>query len=332
MDAQDSVGGPGAISSAAGEDVPARSSELTVRQKILMAAVAMGAGTETENFSVEDLIVRSWKMFPESFSLRGFERLYPDSNRVQAKLAGADGLCGLGWLEHTDQRTYQVTRKGRTVARALAGDGTSSGRPKKRSVEPSVAQLDGDGPVERVGVTVPSRLPTATTRPHEDGDEGGDDGVKPPPGIQRVFVGTGKAHAARKSAVVTKSAVQPKGISAPVESAGQAPTYPGALTPAEVQHVQGFVKVDALRKFLRGQPLTLADACKFWGFGVSAPAETVEQRLRLAVEVLKRSVESFTEGVDSRLPPLSTCYGLFNLNRLMAEKFARELEGLQGRR
>ena len=49
------------------------SAELTVRQKILMAAVAMGS--DTENFSVEDLIVRSWKMFPESFSLRGFERL-----------------------------------------------------------------------------------------------------------------------------------------------------------------------------------------------------------------------------------------------------------------
>jgi hypothetical protein len=61
------------------------SAELTVRQKILMAAVAMGS--DTENFSVEDLIVRSWKMFPESFSLRGFERLYPDSNRVLAKLS-----------------------------------------------------------------------------------------------------------------------------------------------------------------------------------------------------------------------------------------------------
>lgn len=330
MDTQDGVGGGQAAGSRPEREEPRHTQELTVRQKLLMAAVAMG--TEPEAFTSEDLIVRSWKMFPESFALRGFERLYPDSNRVLAKLAGADGLCGLGWLEHTDQRTYQVTRKGRTVARALTADGTSSSGPKQRLTEPPVARLDGDGPVERVRVTVPSRLPTATTRSHEDDDEGGDDGTKPPPGIQRVFVGAVKARPARRPAVVAKPAVQPKGISAPVESAGRAPTHPGALTPAEVQHVQGFVKADALRKFLRGQPLTLIDACNFWGFGVSAPAETVEQRLRLAVEVLKRSVESFAEGVDSRLPPLSTCYGLFNLNRLMAEKFARELEGLQARR
>ena len=59
------------------------------------------------------------------------------------------------------------------------------------------------------------------------------------------------------------------------------------------------------------------------------PPRLVVQRLDMTTDLLKRAVESFSNGVDPRIPALSTCYGLFNLNRLMAEKFARELEGLK---
>ncbi|MDB4928127.1 MAG: hypothetical protein JWM10_611 [Myxococcaceae bacterium] len=277
------------------------SSELTVRQKILMAAVAMGTGTETENFSVEDLIVRSWKMFPESFSLRGFERLYPDSNRVLAKLSGADGLCGLGWLEHTDQRTYRLSRKGRTVARTLA------------SIQDSA------------GVEAPSAETAADEKPAEEKVE------------RPVALRVASEPAAPKVVAPKESRPAPVRAAKPVREVKPAATVTesrpmtstATLSANDVNALQQIGKADALRKFLRGQPLSFADACMFWGFSSSSRAQVVQQRLDMTTDLLKRAVESFSNGVDARIPPLSTCYGLFNLNRLMAEKFARELEGLR---
>lgn len=271
------------------------SAELTVRQKILMAAVAMGS--DTENFSVEDLIVRSWKMFPESFSLRGFERLYPDSNRVLAKLSGADGLCGLGWLEHTDQRTYRLSRKGRTVARTLASIQDNVG------VEAPAAEVTEEKVVEeRVERPAPLRVasePAAKPAPKES---------RPAP-----------VRAAKPVREVKPAAV----------SESRPMTSTATLTAMDVNALQQIGKADALRKFLRGQPLSFSDACAFWGFSSASRAAVVQQRLDMTTDLLKRAVESFSNGVDARIPPLSTCYGLFNLNRLMAEKFARELEGLR---
>lgn len=271
------------------------SSELTVRQKILMAAVAMGS--DTENFSVEDLIVRSWKMFPESFSLRGFERLYPDSNRVLAKLSGADGLCGLGWLEHTDQRTYRLSRKGRTVARTLASIQDNVGV-EVTAAEATEEKVD-EAPVER-----PAPLRMAS-----------EPAAKPPAKEPRPT----PVRAAKPVREVKPAAV----------SEGRPMTSTATLSAMDVAGLQQIAKADALRKFLRGQPLSFSDACAFWGFSSASRAAVVQQRLDMTTELLKRAVEGFSNGVDARIPPLSTCYGLFNLNRLMAEKFARELEGLR---
>lgn len=270
------------------------SAELTVRQKILMAAVAMGS--DTENFSVEDLIVRSWKMFPESFSLRGFERLYPDSNRVLAKLSGADGLCGLGWLEHTDQRTYRLSRKGRTVARTLASIQDNV------AIEPEAEAVEEKAVEEKVDRPAPLRVASEPA-------------AKAP------------AKEARPAPVRAAKAVREVKPAAVAE--GRPMTSTATLTPMDVNALQQIGKADALRKFLRGQPLSFSDACAFWGFSSASRAAVVQQRLDMTTDLLKRAVESFSNGVDARIPPLSTCYGLFNLNRLMAEKFARELEGLR---
>ncbi|MDO9020024.1 MAG: hypothetical protein Q8S73_13275 [Deltaproteobacteria bacterium] len=272
------------------------SAELTVRQKILMAAVAMGS--DTENFSVEDLIVRSWKMFPESFSLRGFERLYPDSNRVLAKLSGADGLCGLGWLEHTDQRTYRLSRKGRTVARTLATIQDNVG------VEAPAAEVTEEQVVEEK-VERPAPLRVAS-----------EPAAKPAP-----------VKAERPAPV--RAAKPVREVKPAAVSESRPMTSTATLTAMDVNALQQIGKADALRKFLRGQPLSFSDACAFWGFSSASRAAVVQQRLDMTTDLLKRAVESFSNGVDARIPPLSTCYGLFNLNRLMAEKFARELEGLR---
>ena len=272
------------------------SSELTVRQKILMAAVAMGS--DTENFSVEDLIVRSWKMFPESFSLRGFERLYPDSNRVLAKLSGADGLCGLGWLEHTDQRTYRLSRKGRTVARTLA------------SIQ------------DNVGLEAPAAEEVIEEKPVEEK-------VERPAPLRVASEPAPKAPPKESRPAPVRAAKPVREVKPAAASESRPMTSTATLTAMDVNALQQIGKADALRKFLRGQPLSFADACAFWGFSSASRAAVVQQRLEMTTDLLKRAVESFSNGVDARIPPLSTCYGLFNLNRLMAEKFARELEGLR---
>ncbi len=90
---------------------------LTVRQKILLAASE--CSERSERFRAGELVLRAWQLFPESFSLDGTANAHPDSNRVLAKLAGAEGLRGLGWLELVDPSTYRVTTKGARTAKQL---------------------------------------------------------------------------------------------------------------------------------------------------------------------------------------------------------------------
>lgn len=266
--------------------------ELTVRQKILVAAVALSS--DAESFSAEDLIVRAWELFPESFALRGFDGKYPDSNRVLAKLSGSDGLCGLGWLEHTDQRTYRATKKGRAVARQLAGVQSAVG------AEPNVTDV-----IEPVAAKAPAR--------------------PAPRAVKAAPVAEPKAAPVKaRPASARVARVEPK-------AAPRVTEVLSSLTVHEVAAVQQIARAEALRKFLRGSPLNFQDACAFWGINSSMRPASVEQRLESTGALLTRAVESFgDDGVaDPRLPSLSTCYGLFNLHRLMTDKFSRELNTLR---
>lgn len=268
--------------------------ELTVRQKILVAAVALSNDTET--FPVEDLIVRAWTLYPESFSLRGYHAKHPDSNRVLAKLSGTDGLCGLGWLEHTDQRTYRLTRKGRTVARTLSSLVQAAGG---AVVIPADDEAEASHEAAAPAVERPAAKPAPAVA------------AKPAP------------KPAPQRATATRAAREPKPVTPTVSVA--------PLDATEIASLHQVAKADALRKFLRGSPLTFTDACSFWGFSTSSRPAVVQQRLDASAELLKKAVESFGNGAsaDPRLPPLSTCYGLFNLHRLMMEKFSRELDVLR---
>lgn len=225
---------------------------LTVRQKILLAAWSWFCRENKTEFSFEDLVVRCWELYPEAFSLRGYAAKHPDSSRVQAKLAGGDGLCGLDWLELADRRMYRVTRKGRAIAKQL----------KALAAEPVVA------------VPKPARVRKCKSK-------------KPVKHAQSVVV----------------------------------------LSVEDVRAINAIAKSEALRKFLRGSPLTFADASVFWAISRVIP-EVVQQRLDAAGELLERVVYSLgKEGpTDSRLPSLATCYGLLNLHRLMLRHFSRELD------
>lgn len=326
--------------------------ELTVRQKLLVAAAHLcreGCGS----FDTGDLVERAWKMFPRPFSMgnkrRDMRKPYPCSNTVLAKLAGNDGLHGMGWLEPGDEQgQYVITRKGlrefehlrrrmprviawmflrayeecEAVPGALLAEGrTPVGVGLAPAVPPegliAVAPIVADAPP--VAPTVVEALPVANVprveaRGRTHPWRGHDMGPKP--------VSSPLAH------------IVPRAESAPAPRSdtdrGAIPSVPASgVTPEDILHIDAIVKTNALRKFLGGTPLTFKDACDFWGFAPASRHVFVEERLKLVTDVLTRAVESFGHGVHPRLPALSTCYGLFNLNRLMKEVFAATLKAME---
>lgn len=96
------------------------------------------------------------------------------------------------------------------------------------------------------------------------------------------------------------------------------------LTDAEVSRVHALAKSDALKKFLRGSPLRAEDARDFWTLGAEHPKGDPAKARAETAALLTRAFESFTDAgpTTPTLPPLSTCFGLLNLHRLMAGKFA----------
>lgn len=101
----------------------------------------------------------------------------------------------------------------------------------------------------------------------------------------------------------------------------------GPLSEADVAAANKFAASDAIKKFLRGSTLVFADACRFWG--ITASTANPIAKADSASDRLVRIVNSFgEEPIDRRLPPLSTCYGVLSLSRLMRGRFERELTAL----
>jgi hypothetical protein len=86
-------------------------------RKILVTAVQLDQ-TRGE-FTASELVVQTWLRFPGAFGLPGYVTIYPDANRVFAKLSGKRGLVGRGWLEALSTRRYRVTQAGREAADAM---------------------------------------------------------------------------------------------------------------------------------------------------------------------------------------------------------------------
>jgi hypothetical protein len=107
---------------------------------VLAAAGVHESGKVT--FTAEDLVVAVWKMFPETFSLRGYvdgqsKPLYPDSNRVYMEIMGTKPIRKRGYLAKTGEKTYRLTDAGQSRAKEIQGYSTirSSARaPDNRSL------------------------------------------------------------------------------------------------------------------------------------------------------------------------------------------------------
>ncbi len=100
--------------------------EHTASEKILLAAYQLETTGQTP-FSAEALVVSAWQQFPQTFGLKNFTELYPDSNKVLASIMGEKGLARKGWLLKMGQKQYALTREGRQVVRRLQHEESAGG-------------------------------------------------------------------------------------------------------------------------------------------------------------------------------------------------------------
>ena len=145
----------------------------------------------------------------------------------------------------------------------------------------------------------------------------------------QYLVTDGASVSAEVDEAVEAPAAAPKAARArKAEPKKSAPPIPVVeLAAQDVHAIATLARSEALRKFLRGSPLTFADALAFWGLSPKRPRE-VNAHLAATGGLLERVACVFDGGgpFDPKLPALSTCYGLLNLHKLMLGRFAKELE------
>lgn len=112
--------------------------ELTVPEKILSCAAELDG--EKGTFTAEDLVVRCWERFPDTFGLQGYSAKFPDSNRVLTNIMGMKGLRGKGWLRKVGEKRYRVTEVGRQAVQARPKSGEESSLRRAASVSRETAE------------------------------------------------------------------------------------------------------------------------------------------------------------------------------------------------
>lgn len=92
-------------------DVPALHPE-TVRGRIVAAVALCESRRGASPITTADVVLRAWRMWPEVFGLRGYERSHPDANRVAAKLSGRGGVIDDGWISRPAPGILALTNRG----------------------------------------------------------------------------------------------------------------------------------------------------------------------------------------------------------------------------
>lgn len=93
--------------------------ELSLSDKVLVAAVRLADGDPGAEFTAEDLVVAVWRLDCDSFGLRGHESVYPDNNKVYTKIDGKSGLVSKGLLSKAGERTLRIAPAGLALALQL---------------------------------------------------------------------------------------------------------------------------------------------------------------------------------------------------------------------
>lgn len=98
---------------------------LSIKDKVLLAALKCTGGNIEQSFTAEQLIVTAWEMDKSAFGLRGFEEKYPDSNRLFTNTDGKDGLVSKGYFNKAGERMFRLSPSGLTSAVALQPENTA---------------------------------------------------------------------------------------------------------------------------------------------------------------------------------------------------------------
>lgn len=98
-------------------------SKLSIVDKLLIAALEIEKSGK-DKFSAEDLVVFSWRKFPDAFGLQGYldehgNAMYPNSNRVYAEIMGSKPLRKQGLLQKVGNKMYRLTEAGRVRAGSI---------------------------------------------------------------------------------------------------------------------------------------------------------------------------------------------------------------------
>ncbi len=299
--------------------IEAMNDELTTLKKVLIAAAMLDGDQQV--FTAEDVIVRAWRSFPESFGLSGYREEHPDSNRVLAKLMGSLGLCGRGWLEQTNTKTYRLTNAGRKMAKSL---GWTPGVPfgAQSATKPVAPVVAAKEPVERAVAPAASAAKEAVLRAVAEPAE------RVAPAVARA-VEKKDAHAKERLAASSLPSGRPATTAAPVASE-PVPFDQAAMLSRIATSV-------ASQKFARGGMITFDDACAFWGISRTSAGDVLVSRLEEFEDVLGRAEKHVRKtGAPVRANgrfevTLTTVVGLQGLHRMLLQRYQRELDVIRAR-
>lgn len=299
------------------------SQQLTTANKILVAAAHLDR--EKDTFTAEDLIVRAWSEFPESFGLSGYAQSHPDSNRILAKIMGSVGLCSRGWLEQVSTKVYRMTASGRKYALALESGCANEPKTKdvkKTSSAKTPAARRKTAPVKTKGEHESARAASRAERPTVVS-------TKAPAKAAHVM-----AMVASPSRTAARPVSKPETPPDREEPVAKAPVTAARFDPSALRRLVTSV---ANQKWARGSMVTFADACAFWGISPGIHAAQLEPRLSDVDAVLKGAAERIESTkaaieIDGGIEvTLTTVVGLQGLHRTMLQKYSREIDAIRAR-
>lgn len=109
---------------------PERYEQLGRPEKILLA---MGELSEysTKSLSYEDIVVKSWQLFPQEFGLRKYAEQYPDASDIHKPLYGRLKTTG---MVRSGSKKFKLTNKAMDFLVSLTTKVESKGKSKAKKV------------------------------------------------------------------------------------------------------------------------------------------------------------------------------------------------------
>ena len=110
---------------------------LSLKQKILIAAVEGTAGDFDRSFTMEDLAVWAWERDQSAWGLRGYESRHLDLDKVRKEI-DAKGVVQMGWVERIQPRVYRLTAAGLATYATLGASNSDLQEKVGRELESEV--------------------------------------------------------------------------------------------------------------------------------------------------------------------------------------------------